>query len=178
MSGRQCQRQNKAAQQRTEVIPVYAFSLPPSASNRSELNNPPLSVHTRAHLLCRVRLCDPHGLRQAVARQGPLSTGFSRQEYWSGLPFPPPGCPCDPSSPAGNTQKVPRCSTARDRTEQRPLGKEAGLQRAGWSESLARRRETGSRARLCSPFQPNLQTERPGGGEAVDGQEEERAGVC
>ena len=27
----------------------------------------------------------------AVARQAPLSTGFSRQEYWSGLPFPPPG---------------------------------------------------------------------------------------
>ena len=26
-----------------------------------------------------------------VARQVPLSLGFSRQEYWSGLPFPPPG---------------------------------------------------------------------------------------
>ena len=26
-----------------------------------------------------------------VALQGPLSMGFSRQEYWSGLPFPPPG---------------------------------------------------------------------------------------
>ena len=26
-----------------------------------------------------------------VARQAPLSRGFSRQEYWSGLPFPPPG---------------------------------------------------------------------------------------
>ena len=25
-----------------------------------------------------------------VARQAPLSLGFSRQEYWSGLPFPPP----------------------------------------------------------------------------------------
>ena len=25
-----------------------------------------------------------------VACQPPLSTGFSRQEYWSGLPFPPP----------------------------------------------------------------------------------------
>ena len=24
-----------------------------------------------------------------VARQAPLSTGFSRQEYWSGLPYPP-----------------------------------------------------------------------------------------
>ena len=27
----------------------------------------------------------------AVARQAPLSMGFSRQEYWSGLPSSPPG---------------------------------------------------------------------------------------
>ena len=26
-----------------------------------------------------------------VARQAPLSMGFSRQEYWHGLPFPSPG---------------------------------------------------------------------------------------
>ena len=26
-----------------------------------------------------------------VARQAPLSMGLSRQEYWSGLPFPSPG---------------------------------------------------------------------------------------
>ena len=26
-----------------------------------------------------------------VACQAPLSMGFSRQEYWSGLPFPSPG---------------------------------------------------------------------------------------
>ena len=26
-----------------------------------------------------------------VANQAPLSMGFPRQEYWSGLPFPPPG---------------------------------------------------------------------------------------
>ena len=25
-----------------------------------------------------------------VAREAPLSMGFSRQEHWSGLPFPPP----------------------------------------------------------------------------------------
>ena len=27
----------------------------------------------------------------AMARQAPLPMGFSRQEYWSGLPCPPPG---------------------------------------------------------------------------------------
>ena len=31
-----------------------------------------------------------------AARQAPLSMGFSRQEYWSGLPFPPPGDLPDP----------------------------------------------------------------------------------
>ena len=31
-----------------------------------------------------------------VARQAPLSMGFSRQEYWSGLPWPPPGDLPDP----------------------------------------------------------------------------------
>ena len=31
-----------------------------------------------------------------VARQAPLSMGFSRQEYWSGLPFPFPGDLLDP----------------------------------------------------------------------------------
>ena len=31
-----------------------------------------------------------------VACQAPLSMGFSRQGYWSGLPFPSPGDPPDP----------------------------------------------------------------------------------
>ena len=31
-----------------------------------------------------------------VARQAPLSMGFSRQEYWTGLQFPPPGDLPDP----------------------------------------------------------------------------------
>ena len=31
--------------------------------------------------------CDPW----AAAHQAPLSTGFSKQEYWSGLPFHSPG---------------------------------------------------------------------------------------
>ena len=31
-----------------------------------------------------------------VAHQAPLSTGFSKQEYWNGLPFPPQGDLADP----------------------------------------------------------------------------------
>ena len=33
-----------------------------------------------------------------VARQAPLSMGFSRQEYWSGLPFLSPGDLPDPGT--------------------------------------------------------------------------------
>ena len=39
-----------------------------------------------------------------VAHQAPLSMGVSRQEYWSGLPFPPPGDLPDPGiEPASPT---------------------------------------------------------------------------
>ena len=36
-----------------------------------------------------------------VAHQSPLSMGFSRQEYWSGLPFPSPGDLCNPGIEPG-----------------------------------------------------------------------------
>ena len=39
-------------------------------------------------MLSHVPLFAPPG---SVARQGPLATTFSRQEYWSGLPFPSAG---------------------------------------------------------------------------------------
>ena len=37
-----------------------------------------------------------------VASQTPLSTGFHRQEYWSGLPFPSPGDLPDPEIKPGS----------------------------------------------------------------------------
>ena len=37
-----------------------------------------------------------------VAHQAPLSMGFSRQEYWSGLPFPSPGDLPDPGIETGS----------------------------------------------------------------------------
>ena len=33
-----------------------------------------------------------------IAHQGPLSMGFPRQEYWSGLPLPSPGDLPDPGT--------------------------------------------------------------------------------
>ena len=51
---------------------------------------------------------------QTVAHQAPLSMGFPRQEYWSGLPFPPPGDlpnprmePTSPVSPALQADSLP-----------------------------------------------------------------------
>ena len=37
-----------------------------------------------------------------VACQGPLSMGFPREEYWSGLPFPSPGDLPDPGIKPGS----------------------------------------------------------------------------
>ena len=46
-----------------------------------------------------------------VGHQAPLSMGFSRQEYWSGLPFPSPGDLPDPGikprSPALQADALP-----------------------------------------------------------------------
>ena len=57
-------------------------------------------------------LCSP----VTVAHQAPLPMEFSRQEYWSGLPFPPPGDlpnpgtePMSPASPALAGGFLPLC---------------------------------------------------------------------
>ena len=44
-----------------------------------------------ACMLSRFSCVRPFATLWTVARQAPLSVGFSRQEYWSGLPCPPPG---------------------------------------------------------------------------------------
>ena len=50
-------------------------------------------------LLSRVRL---FVTPWTVANQTPLSMGFSRQENWSGLPFPAPGDLSDPGIKPGS----------------------------------------------------------------------------
>ena len=45
-----------------------------------------------SHIQSCLTLCGPW----IVAHQAPLSMGFPRQEYWSELPFPPPGALPDP----------------------------------------------------------------------------------
>ena len=59
----------------------------------------------------------PFGTPWTVAHQAPLSVGFSRQEYWSRWPFPPPADRPDPgmepSSPVSLAKQVTGFFTAR-----------------------------------------------------------------
>ena len=60
-------------------------------------------------LLSRVRL---FVTPWTVAYQAPLSMGFSRQEYWSGLPFPSPGDLPDPGIEPGSPALKADASTS------------------------------------------------------------------
>ena len=64
-------------------------------SNQSILKeiSPGCSLEVKMRSLSRVRLFPTPW---TVAHQAPPSMGFSRQEYWSGLPFPSPGDLSDP----------------------------------------------------------------------------------
>ena len=63
--------------------------------------NQTIIVKMKVKSLSRVQL---FATPWAVAYQAPLSRGFSRQEYWSGLPFPSsgdlPNPGIEPRSPA------------------------------------------------------------------------------
>ena len=48
------------------------------------------------------KLCPTLATPWTVAHQAPLSMGFSRQEYWNGLPFPSPGDLPDPGIEPGS----------------------------------------------------------------------------
>ena len=54
------------------VLPVYCYQ--------------PISLHPHTYMLS-------HVTPWTAACQAPLSMDFSRQEYWSGLPFPSPAFP-------------------------------------------------------------------------------------
>ena len=81
----------------TNFITLMFPSLPPISCSKSNYlphinkiksSDMTSSIHTL--LLSRfncVRLC---ATPQTAAHQAPLSLGFSRQEHWSGLPFPSP----------------------------------------------------------------------------------------
>ena len=71
-----------------------------------------------------------------VAHKAPLSMGFSRQEYWNGLPFPPPGELPDPGiepaplgSPALQADSLPVAPPGKYRVETRDTAKHPTMHR-------------------------------------------------
>ena len=70
-------------------------------------------THTHMHICCFLvtQSCPTLVTAWTVACQACLSIGFPRQEYWSGLLFPPPGNLPDPgtkfSSPALQVDSLP-----------------------------------------------------------------------
>ena len=59
----------------------------------------PCSIQWKVESLSRVQL---FATPWTVAYQAPLFMGFSRQEYWSGVPFPSPGDLPDPGIKPGS----------------------------------------------------------------------------
>ena len=84
------------------------FGFPSHLGHRWILSRIPCAVTVKVKSLSRIPLFTT---QWAVAHQAPPSTGFSRQEYWSGLPFPSPGYLPDlgiePRSPALQTDALP-----------------------------------------------------------------------
>ena len=59
----------------------------------------------------------------AIALQAPLSIGFFRQEYWNGLPYPPPGVSLNPGSKPTSLKacSLPLAPTGKAPQNTRPL---------------------------------------------------------
>ena len=81
--------------QAADTVIQSAFA-PPSGSVFTFLIS--TGMHVKSLQSCPT-LCNPE--LWTIAHHAPLSMGFSRQEYWSGLPCPPPGDLSDPGIKTG-----------------------------------------------------------------------------
>ena len=70
--------------------PILNRRVPNKAGRGAVLWNPFCSVDTLLVVVYSPKLCPTLVTPWTVACQAPLFMGFSRQEYWSGLPFPSP----------------------------------------------------------------------------------------
>ena len=89
-------------------------------SGKREIQEKSLNCHLSeilwggdGHCMSSVLSCFTHVWLFATLRtethQAPLSMGFSRQEYWSGFPFPPPGHLPDPRIKPISASTSPHC---------------------------------------------------------------------
>ena len=93
-------------------------------TKRSEGTVNPLCLPWNTEIKCKPTCCcyllscvQLFATPWTMAHQAPLSMGFSRQEYWSGVPFPPPGDLHDPGIEAASPALIGGFFTAE------PLGK-------------------------------------------------------
>ena len=89
------------------TLRAFLSPIPKSPSHHIFYHNRSIRCVLAESLQSCLTVCDPMDL----ARQAPLSMGFSRQEHWSGLPCPPPGDFPDsgikPRSPALQVDSLP-----------------------------------------------------------------------
>ena len=105
--------------------PRYADDTTLMAEREEELSSPLMRVkesesESEVAQSCPT-LCDPW----TVAHQAPPSMGFSRQEYWGGLPFPSPGDLPDPGieprSPALQAETLTSAPPGQEESEKAGL---------------------------------------------------------
>ena len=72
-------------------LPQCIISLPLCVKDNGESSNLPVHVGFSPWCVCVLSHVQLFVTAWTVAHQAPLIMGFSRQEYRSGLPFPPPG---------------------------------------------------------------------------------------
>ena len=102
---------------------------------------------------------------RTVAHQAPLSMGFPRQEYWSGLPFPPPGDLAGPGikpvSPALQADSLPlshweRCDAGYIESQLR--SREEACKKYGWKRRKEETGREGDRGLILAFLQTLLQS--------------------
>ena len=101
-------------------------------------------VKVKVKSLSRVRL---FATLWTVAYQASLSMGFSRQEYWIGLPFPSPGDLPDPGIEPGSPALEANALTSATREGKLTAGSEEQRVRSlGRSPPSPRQRPSGSKS--------------------------------
>ena len=96
------------------LSPLNCPGLPTSEHYERQIKPlfPPSCMLSRSRLFATLWIVTP---------QAPLSMGFSRQEYWSGMPCPPPGdlpnTGIEPMSPALQADSLPAEPLGKPETE-------------------------------------------------------------
>ena len=157
----------------------YPASFPPGCSLGSSPRNITVIKNLVARSASECSVVPNSAIPGTIASQDPLSMEFSRQEYWSGLPFPTPGdlpnpaikltshvppalaggffTTASPGTASGGTQTKPinkNTSYVRQHPSEPHSSEHANLDQAGCSATALREASPGSRT-LASSTAPH-----------------------